>query len=205
MLFCLAENIGLEQEPIAMYALLSDASTPSYYAVSLTIKKQLNVPDPEDALFWAHSSGYAYKKHLVIRATINETVVTMRYGSGRGQTKEFDEFVGPEIAAIRLTIARQIRLIHHDSPYAWVEVDRANVPVHVDESRLHLMQEAIEADLTSSGQRFFVSTPEFYRGVWTEEHWLRDFSELPTAKQREIQRRYSKEVLTKIFNDVRTI
>lgn len=90
-----------------MYAILSIV-TNTFYAIKLELPTQLTFPSPTAGSLFRKSEGYVFGK-LLVSTEYRRTYVALLPGSGRGQTKQLDEFVGPEITSLRLALTRQMR------------------------------------------------------------------------------------------------
>lgn len=114
--------------------------------MSLTIPAELDVPRLE---IEGHARiAYNYRWKLAIRCFEGKTLIETVYGSGRGQSKRFDEFVGDEIARLRLSLTRQLRRIAAPDTVLYGE---QSVSVYVSDEDVERMQRMIEE---------FKSTPD---------------------------------------------
>ena len=108
--------------------------------MSLTIPVELNVPQ----LVIEHHEryiSYNYRWKLAIRCYEGKTLIETVEGSGRGQANRFDEFVGKEIAGLRLSLFRQLRRIA--APDTMIDGEQT-VTVFVSDEDVERMQQMID-------------------------------------------------------------
>ncbi|HRJ06791.1 MAG TPA: hypothetical protein PK096_01470 [Candidatus Saccharibacteria bacterium] len=108
--------------------------------MSLTIPVELNVPQ---LVIEGHERyiAYNYKWKLAIRHHEGKTLIETVYGSGRGQAARFDEFVGKEIAGLRLSLTRHLRRIDEGMREFLGE---QTVSVYVSDEDVERMQRMID-------------------------------------------------------------
>lgn len=107
--------------------------------MSLTIPVELDIP--QLAIEGHARISYNYRWKLAIRHHEGMTLIETVYGSGRGQANRFDEFVGDEIAGLRLSLTRQLRRIAAPDTVLYGE---QKVSVYVGDEDVERMQRMIE-------------------------------------------------------------
>lgn len=118
--------------------------------MSLTIPVELDVPK---LMIEGHERylAYNYRWKLAIRCYEGKTLIETVYGSGRGQANRFDEFVGDEIAGLRLSLTRQLRRIAAPDTVLYGE---QSVTVYVGDEDVERMQRMIdEFKATPDGEK----------------------------------------------------
>lgn len=108
--------------------------------MSLTIPVELNVPRLAIE-HHEHIISYNYRWKLAIRCHEGKTEIKTVHGSGRGQADRFDEFVGKEIAGLRLSLMRQLRRI--SAPDTMLDGEQT-VTVYVSDDDVERMQRMID-------------------------------------------------------------
>jgi len=114
--------------------------------MSLTIPVELDIPKLE--IEGHERIAYNYRWKLAIRCISGQTLIQTVNGSGRGQANRFDEFVGDEIAGLRLSLTRQLRRIAAPDTVLYGE---QSVTVYLGDEDVERMQRMIEE---------FKSTPD---------------------------------------------
>lgn len=144
-----------------------------YQHTALILGTELTVPVPTDRRMAESSMGYVFGKHLAIKQIDEGTQIRLRPGSGRGQSTAFDEFVGPELGALRRTLGRHLRLLSKEEQVFDEELPEQKVAVHVPQPELERMRSLVDAYVAENKWRFFISGHEnIMRGAWTEPEWV---------------------------------
>lgn len=140
--------------------------------VELIIPIELSAPKPVFHRLIERSRGYIYKGHVAILVKDGFTTIQLRHGSGRGQTRAFDDLVGPEITTLRLMLGRQLRKIYEETGWTAGSIEEQVAKVHVSELDITRIQRAIDKFSADNEPMFWASYRPFLPlGAYTEELW----------------------------------
>lgn len=123
------------------------------FCTSLTLPVALDVPRLELESLDGSELLFCYQWKLGIKIEGETTTIQTVRGAGRGQANQFDKLVGPEIAALRLVLARQLRLIAADDPEMIMD-EAQTVSVHVSNDEAEGILQSIR-DFDASDERVF--------------------------------------------------
>lgn len=174
--------------------------------MSLTVPTVLSVPQ---LMIEGHERfiAYNYRWKLAIRHHEGKTLIETVYGSGRGQARRFDEFVGQEIAGLRLSLTRQLRRIA--APATMLDGEQT-VSVYVSDKDVERMQRMIDDfKATPDGETatFWYATEGPYREdavrelIERYEHQKRDRKAGLTPEQRLLKTIFGEDYVPRSMTD----
>lgn len=138
--------------PTAQLTISANSGSTSLVLDGIDLKE----PAPEHPLLADNYSYFSYYGCVGVHSLhhwkgVTATITTVSH-TGRGQTKLFDKLVGPRIAALRLTMAREMRRIIDSGGICEVQ----QMDVHLDEDDVYRIQESIQACADDEEHTFFV-------------------------------------------------
>jgi len=126
------------------------------HQTSLVLQQyDLKEPVPENPLLLDDYRAFSYYGCVGVRSLhhwdgVTATIETMPH-TGRGQAKLFDKLVGPRIAALRLTMSREMHSIMNERAFA----DKQELDVHITSMDADRMQELIQTCADDAETTFF--------------------------------------------------
>lgn len=126
------------------------------YSTSLVLQGyDLKEPTPEHHILASDYDSFSYYGCVGVDSLhhwngVTATIRTMPH-TGRGQTKLFDKLVGPRIAAVRLTVSREMRSIMKETGGC----SSQELDVHFDSTDADRIQEMIQTCADDEDETFF--------------------------------------------------